>query len=94
MKRFLKLPNKLIVDVDNIAFVLNPELNQYVIIPKQSITPAVPKLDSYEYDALVAYLGSDLDVLVVERPVVSEKDKPLIARLDDDKKTASAANAK
>lgn len=88
MNRFLQLPNKLVIDVENIAFILNPELNTYVVIPKQSITPAVPKLDGFEYDALIKYLAPD--VLVVERPEVPADKRPLIARVDDDKSTLNA----
>lgn len=85
--RFVQLPNKLVVDADNIAYIVNPELNVYVIVPKQSISPTVPKLDGNEFDALTKFL--EVTKLEVEKP--KDERPSLIQRVNEDKQTVKVS---
>lgn len=66
--RFVQLPNKAIVDLDNIAFVLQAELNKYLVVPKVSISPNVPVLDGDDYDVLVKFLEDDGQLVPLKAP--------------------------
>lgn len=66
--RFVQLPNKAIVDLDNIAFVLQAELNKYLIVPKVSISPNVPVLEGDDYDVLVSYLTGEGQLASLKAP--------------------------
>ncbi len=52
----VKLTNKAIMDLENIAFILQVNINEYIAVPKKTIVPQVPKMDGHEYDELVETL--------------------------------------
>jgi predicted signal transduction protein with EAL and GGDEF domain len=68
MARFVQLPNKVVVDLDNIAYVLQQELNAYMIVPKVSISTAVPKLTGDDFAVLVKFLEDDKQLVVLTLP--------------------------
>lgn len=73
MKQFVQFPGGLVVDVTNIAFVMRKGINEFIVVPKQTVVPQIPVLNGNEMDALLKYL--DADKLVVEAP----KEEPKIA---------------
>lgn len=73
MERFARLPNKVVVDIENIAYVLRVELNKYALVPKKTVSPNIPVLDGAELDAFTDELKSRgflFDVVVPEEKAV------------------------
>lgn len=78
--RFVQLQSKNVVDLENIAFVQNVELNKYIIIPRQTVAPQVPHLDAHELDEFVATLEAAGVLIKVNRlPRPEEKSKVEVA---------------
>lgn len=74
MEQFVYLQSsKIVVDIDNLAYILRVELNKYAIVPKRTVSPNIPVLDGAELEALIQALrvrGRLFDVVAPEaKPV-------------------------
>lgn len=75
MAKFVQLPNKVVIDLDNVAYVLRKELDEFIVIPKVSIAPTVPTLKLVDYDALVKYLAEAGDLVALKVEAANDEGK-------------------
>ena len=66
-----------LVDLDNVAFVIQAELNKWVIVPKKTVAPNLPVMDGHEKDELVKTLEDKGLVIVVKKLPRADAEKKL-----------------
>lgn len=67
----VRLTNGSLFSLENVAYVVQTQVNKWAIVPRQTVVPEIPTMDSHQLDELMATLrekGLLLDVKPLERP--------------------------